>query len=145
MGKSSLAALFFMPRLDYSIFGRFLESKDMGFISYVSFIHMEVNQTHPVKLAFCDLLRQSQDELFCVKEKHSKTMRNKWFVMYTLIKNPNLKRFRKGYLFKQSLIPKVETLEHFIKRQKNKIFEDKSKRRSKSVPCLLDDNLKYQI
>ncbi|CAF0777204.1 unnamed protein product [Brachionus calyciflorus] len=139
MGKSSLAALFFMPRLDYSIFGRFLESKDMGFISYVSFIHMEVNQTHPVKLAFCDLLRQSQDELFCVKEKHSKTMRNKWFVMYTLIKNPNLKRFRKGYLFKQSLIPKVETLEHFIKRQKNKIFEDKSKRRSKSVPCLLDE------
>lgn len=38
MSKSSLAALFFMPRLDYSIFGRQLEKTDLGFISYVSFI-----------------------------------------------------------------------------------------------------------
>jgi len=29
MAKSSMAALFFMPRLDYSIFGRYLESTDM--------------------------------------------------------------------------------------------------------------------
>jgi hypothetical protein len=32
MSKSSLAALFFMPRLDYSIFGRQLERTDLGFI-----------------------------------------------------------------------------------------------------------------
>lgn len=40
MVKSSMAALFFMPRLDYSIFGRYLEKSDLGFISYVTFIHM---------------------------------------------------------------------------------------------------------
>ncbi|RNA13231.1 stimulated by retinoic acid protein 6 -like protein, partial [Brachionus plicatilis] len=143
MTKSSLAALFFMPRLDYSIFGRFLERKDMGFISYVSFIHMEVNQTHPVKLAFCELLRRSLLQM-CHKEPSSKKIRNKWFVFYTLIKNPSLRRMRKGFLFKQSLVPKVETFEHFMRRQKRKIFDEKIKRRSKSVPCITEEILEEE-
>lgn len=143
MTKSSLAALFFMPRLDYSIFGRFLERKDMGFISYVSFIHMEVNQTHPVKLTFCELMRRSLLQM-CNKENSSKKIRNKWFVFYTLIKNPSLRRLRKGFLFKQSLVPKVETFEHFMRRQKRKIFDEKIKRRSKSVPCITEEVLEEQ-
>ncbi|CAF0764307.1 unnamed protein product [Brachionus calyciflorus] len=145
MAKSSLAALFFMPRLDYSIFGGFLESKDMGFLSYVSFIHMEVNQTHPVKLAFCELMRLTQIEPNTTNKK-SKLRRNKWFLLYTLMKNPNLRRLRKGYLFKLSLIPKVETLDQFIKRQKNKIFDDKLKR-SRSIDTLgdtLDESIKLK-
>lgn len=145
MAKSSLAALFFMPRLDYSIFGRFLESKDMGFISYVTFIHMEVNQTHPVKLAFCELLRKSQKENSCCEnEKFRKTCRNKWLVAYTLIKNPYLKKERKRYLYLNSFIPRVETFQQFLERHvRNNLFSDNTKKKSKSTPCLLDELKKF--
>lgn len=112
---SALAALFYMPRLDYSIYGRHLERKDMGFISFVSFVHMEVNQTHPVKLVFCELM------LKALKEKNHDDgnklrvrCRNKWKVLYTLIKNPNLKKQRKLHLAKYK--SKIETLVYFLKR-----------------------------
>ena len=99
---------------------------------------MEVNQTHPVKLAFCELLCRSLYQI-CHKENSSKQIRNKWFLFYTLIKNPSLRRLRKGFLFKQSLVPKVETFQHFVRRQKRKIFNEKIKRRSKSVPCITEE------
>lgn len=38
---SVLAALFFFPRLDYRLFGLGLERFDMGFMSYVGFLHIE--------------------------------------------------------------------------------------------------------
>jgi hypothetical protein len=38
---SLVAALFFFPRLDYRLFGLGLERFDMGFMSYVGFLHIE--------------------------------------------------------------------------------------------------------
>lgn len=136
MAKSSLAALFFMPRLDYSIFGRYLERTDMGFISYVSFIHIEVSQTHPVKLAFCELAKSQSG-------KYSREWiraRNRWSLAYTLINNPLLKKQRKGYLNLQKLIPRVESFEQFLERQvRVMFFKDQNKKKSKSTPCLIDE------
>lgn len=136
MAKSSLAALFFMPRLDYSIFGRYLERTDMGFISYVSFIHIEVSQTHPVKLAFCELAKSQSG-------KHTREWiraRNRWSLAYTLINNPLLKKQRKGYLNLQKLIPRVESFEQFLERQvRVMFFKDQNKKKSKSTPCLIDE------
>jgi hypothetical protein len=137
MVKSSLAALFFMPRLDYSIFGRYLEKTDMGFISYVTFIHMEVNQTHPVKLAACELMLKS------LREGHRKnrytTIRNKWLVALTLYHNPQLKQMRKKHLYLQTLFPRVETFEKFLERKMRNMFASQdTRKKSRSTPCLLD-------
>ena len=117
---SLLATLFFMPRLDYSIFGLFLERFDMGFMSYVSFLHMEVNQTHPVKLSFCEILKRSiNDENIQSMSKEKKIVRNRWNLMYTLHKNPFLKRERKESVTEQSAYQyhRTETLKHFVLRK----------------------------
>lgn len=135
MAKSSAAALFFMPRLDYSIFGRYLERTDMGFISYVTFIHMEVNQTHPVKIAFCELAKQSL-------KKRGNRARVRWALAYTLINNSSLKRQRKRFLNLQKLVPRVESFEKFIERQVRIIFfKNEDKRKSNSTPCLYDEKI----
>ena len=82
---SAITALYYMPRLDYSIFGRYLEKSDMGFISFVTFLHMEVNQTHPVKLSFCKfLLKSLEDEENLKKTRPQLQARNKWFLAFTL-------------------------------------------------------------
>jgi hypothetical protein len=141
MAKSSLAALFFMPRLDYSIFGRQLEKSDMGFISYVTFIHMEVNQTHPVKCCFVHLLKESlnSNKRFTVDKRHN-LVRNRWCLAVTLINNPYLKRERKKYLYLQSLIPKCESFEQFFNRRVKNIFiNNKIKKKSKSTSCLINE------
>jgi hypothetical protein len=139
MAKSSMAALFFMPRLDYSIFGRYLERTDMGFISYVTFIHMEVNQTHPIKLAFCQIAKQSLKD----NKKYDKTwlrVRNRWALAITLHNNPFLKKERKKYLNLQKLIPRVESFEKFLERQfRIMFFKDDAKKKSKSTPCLIEE------
>ena len=153
MAKSSMAALFFMPRLDYSIFGRYLEKTDMGFISYVTFIHMEVNQTHPIKIAFCEYLNRSLDEKEIHRKYNKETIilskeeavtykkyRNKWLLFNILRKYPQLRKERKRHLYLQSLVPKVETFGHFLERRmKNLFYNDQTKKKSRSTPDLLNE------
>ncbi|KAI0986633.1 hypothetical protein GJ496_007339 [Pomphorhynchus laevis] len=54
--KSILLNVLFMARLDYSFVGRPLERLDPGFSTYVAFLHTEVAHTHPVMVAFCDMI-----------------------------------------------------------------------------------------
>ena len=136
MAKSSVAALFFMPRLDYSIFGRHLERTDMGFISYVTFIHMDVNQTHPVKTAFCQYLKLSRKS----KWAGNRTVRNKWFLAYTLYYNPALKKQRKSYLLLKKSIQKVESFDQFWERRVKTLFNADTKKKSQSTPCLIEED-----
>ena len=113
---SCLAAILFMTRLDYSMYCRNLERKDSGYMSYVSFIHMEVSLTHPVKLAFCELLnRQSHDNRVDIRKLR---IRNKWHVLYTLIKNPSLRKSRKSQMVLYKA--KAESFINFIKRKLRK-------------------------
>ncbi|CAF1115140.1 unnamed protein product [Rotaria sordida] len=54
--KATFLNIVYMARLDYSFFGRPLEKFDVGFAAYTSYLHVEKQYTHPVMLAFCDLL-----------------------------------------------------------------------------------------
>ncbi|CAM2721891.1 unnamed protein product [Rotaria socialis] len=54
--NATLLNLLFIGRLDYSLLGRPSEKFDSGFATYVSYLHVEVTHTHPVMLAFCNLL-----------------------------------------------------------------------------------------
>lgn len=107
--KASIAAIIFLPRLDYCIFGRTLEKLDSGFISYVSFIHMECLHTHPVLIYFCSLMnekiiqRQRVGQLSKREARHSDlyayTRRQRaicrWYLTYTLLRNIQLVQLRK--------------------------------------------------
>lgn len=116
---AATATIFFMPRLDCCMFGRHFEKKDMGFVSYVCFLHMEVNQTHPIMLVFCELLFKSlqkdNKDLQNFKTPKQIRLRNKWLVLYTLIKNPYLKKQRKIYIKKTK--SKIENLFYFMRRK----------------------------
>ncbi|RNA13233.1 stimulated by retinoic acid protein 6 -like protein [Brachionus plicatilis] len=84
--------------LDNSVYSRKMEKIDPGFISYASFVHMEVYMSHPIKLAFCQIVG--------INSKKGKVLkfRNKWFLFYSLIKNPQLKNYRKKCNMKNSNI-----------------------------------------
>jgi hypothetical protein len=147
MAQSSLAALFFMPRLDYSVFGRMLERRDMGFISYVNFIHMEVNQSHPIKIAFCELvlltIKNQNNNKTC---NRNNIARNRWFLALTLFQVNGLYKQRKGYLKKNKRIPKVESFEQFLERKvhlKSIGSINKIGSKSKSTPSIntIDETL----
>ncbi|CAF2267966.1 unnamed protein product [Rotaria magnacalcarata] len=65
--NATLFNLLFIGRLDYSLLGRPLEKFDSGFTAYVSYLHVEVAHTHPVMLAFCNLL---YDDIIQRRPKH---------------------------------------------------------------------------
>ncbi|CAF4643159.1 unnamed protein product, partial [Rotaria sp. Silwood1] len=46
----------YMARLDYSFLGRPLENLDVGFSTYVSYLHVEKQYSNPIVFAFCNLL-----------------------------------------------------------------------------------------
>ncbi len=100
---------------------------------------MDVNQSHPVKAAFCELLNKSMK-----KEQHTalnRKARNKWFLAYTLLKNPALKKQRKNYVAAMSKFRKVESFEQFLERRVKFFFGNShDKKQSKSTPNLLDQN-----
>jgi hypothetical protein len=133
---SLLATLFFMPRLDYSVFGLFLQRFDMGFMSYISFIHMEVNQKHPIKIAFCELVkRYVNSESYQSLSLEQRAVRNRWNLAYTMLKNPVLKRERKSYIKEERYFRagKHETAKQFLKRK----FSWNRKQKNENAPIEL--------
>jgi hypothetical protein len=128
--KASIAALVFLPRLDYCIFGRTLEKMDSGFISYVSFIHMECLHTHPVLVYYCSLvndkiakrylyLRSTKREIRHI-EMNAYTRRQRvifrWYLTYTLIRNIHLVQLRKHQIIHLQL-PSAESFNEFLERK----------------------------
>lgn len=95
---SFMASLLFFSRLDYKLFDLGLETYDMGYMSYVGFLCIEVYQTHPIKIAFCELLL-IQNVNNNKNNKRKKAI-NKWCLAYTLIKNPSLIKYRRKLIFK---------------------------------------------
>ncbi len=106
-----------MPRLDYAMFGRSLEHLDKGFISYVNFINLEVNQSHPVKIAFCeiliDLIKFKQDNGLII-DRRKQIAKTRWYLAITLAQNIYLYKYRKAYILKwrRRLINKESILEY---------------------------------
>jgi hypothetical protein len=112
LSKAFLCALVFFARLDYSPYGRGLELYDSSYASYVSFFHLDHNQRHPVLNVFIDLVRQrlivrrkfqlkfsrEHVQMMLAEETCSQLRRFRWALAYTLIRNEQLKRFRKHRL-----------------------------------------------
>ena len=128
--KASAAALIFLPRLDYCIFGRTLEKMDSGFISYVSFIHMECLHTHPVLIYWISLVNERIDKRF----QHAKSLKEeirddelkrytrrerakvRWWLAYTLIRNIQLVQLRK-YQISHLQLATAESFNEFLERK----------------------------
>ena len=103
---------------------------------------MEVNQTHPIKIAFCEYLNRSLDQRDTTGNKYNKRFRNKWQVLNILIKYPQLKKQRKMFLYLQRQKPKVESFEHFLKRRVINLFSNDQIKKSRSTPDLLNETQK---
>ncbi|CAF3102447.1 unnamed protein product, partial [Rotaria sp. Silwood2] len=54
--KSGIALILYMPRLDYSIFGRSLEKIDNGYTAYTSYLYVEAMHTHPILIKFTQII-----------------------------------------------------------------------------------------
>ncbi|KAH9512762.1 Stimulated by retinoic acid protein 6 protein-like [Bulinus truncatus] len=125
--KSIAVGILFLSRLDNSSMPRRFEFFDPGFSAYKGYIHMEVAHTHPVVLVFIQLLytlsrdRKSPDSTELTRFSSTQTLklsdhysnmgstvdmsrqRNRaaqfnWFVIYTLLHNPTVRIYRKGFI-----------------------------------------------
>ncbi|CAF1100091.1 unnamed protein product [Adineta ricciae] len=101
--KSSIALILYMPRLDYSIFGRSLEGIDNGYTAYTSYIYVEAIHTHPILITFTQIIymnildkrrRERQflaiDEKQILEQQRRKAIRFRWFLSITLMNNLSL-------------------------------------------------------
>ncbi|CAF0738745.1 unnamed protein product [Rotaria sordida] len=101
--KSGIALVLYMPRLDYSIFGRSLEKIDNGYTAYTSYLYVEAMHTHPILITFTQIIymnildkRQRQKHFLLIDEKQiieqyrRKCLRFRWFLLITLMNNLSL-------------------------------------------------------
>ncbi len=110
--KSWIATFIYLPRLDYCTFGRSLEKIDPGFISYVSFIHMECLHTHPVLIYFCSIINEQitkRYQYFKISKRdmylytNHQRIKFRWYLAITLSRNRRLIQFRKHQLLIENL------------------------------------------
>ena len=141
VSKASLAALVFLPRLDYCIFGRTLEKVDTGFTSYVSFIHMECLHTHPVLIFFCSLIQEKIERRYQYLRSNKREMRQtemyaftrrqrarfRWWLAFTLSRNTQLVQLRRHQLILFQL-PEAESFNEFLGRKVFNRFQTLSNR-----------------
>ena len=88
---SMVAGLWLMPRVDVSPISRRFESLDSGYCAYVSMLHVELQVSHPVLLLFCAEIADAEG-----RRRMRKNIR--WWLVVTLINNPQLLAYRKGRL-----------------------------------------------
>ena len=161
VSKASFAALLFLPRLDYCIFGRALEKMDPGFISYVSFIHMECLHTHPVLIFYSTLVKEKIEQRYQYSRSNKREMRQvemyaytrrqrasfRWWLAYTLLRNMHLVQLRKYQIIHLQL-SNAESFNEFLERTvfnrfqpiPTKFFLSKSQR-TLQVGGSLDSNM----
>ncbi|KAK6962819.1 stimulated by retinoic acid 6 protein [Biomphalaria glabrata] len=123
--KAIGVGMLFLGRLDNSTLPRKFEFFDPGFAAYQGFIHMEAAHTHPVVNVFIRLLasesrKRKRDNLELkemrtdlkngspvtritkVGHQRSKPInvgaRFNWLVTYTLLHNPTVRIYRRGYV-----------------------------------------------
>ncbi|KAK3085734.1 hypothetical protein FSP39_007963 [Pinctada imbricata] len=120
---SFLCGLAFLGRLDRCIFVPGLENLDYGYLSYISFLKVEISHCSPVVVAFCNILYTEMRSKFIKGNSASdrsellptsETMdddsdiisfceseaRKRWFKCYTLVKNPDICSTSKRYIQK---------------------------------------------
>jgi hypothetical protein len=98
-----IALVIYMPRLDYSTFGRSLENADNGYTAYTSYIYVEAMHTHPILITFTQIIymnilekRRREKHFLLIDEKQiieqnkRKSLRFRWFLLITLMNNLSL-------------------------------------------------------
>ncbi|RUS72021.1 hypothetical protein EGW08_020219 [Elysia chlorotica] len=120
--KAIAIGTIFLARLDNSTLPRKFEFFDPGLNAYFGYIHMEAAHTHPVVNVFLRLLaslsqerkrrRKSSDTALEMEEMpDSKSAESRastpagnvaarfnWLVLYTLLHNPQVRMYRKGFM-----------------------------------------------
>ncbi|KAM4708195.1 stimulated by retinoic acid gene 6 protein-like [Discoglossus pictus] len=96
-----------VARIDRSILQRGFESMDKGYKTWIGMLYMDHYHTNPVLVSFCDILlrmraekRARESNVNCDLTKETGThvssqARTRWFLAYTLIKNPRIIMNRK--------------------------------------------------
>jgi hypothetical protein len=129
VSKSWIATFIYLPRLDYCIVGRSLEKIDPGFLSYVSFIHMECLHTHPVLIYFCSIVNEQINKRYQYYRTSKRDMYLytnhqriifRWWLAITLSRNMRLIQLRK-YQFMDLKLSSIENFNEFLGR---KIFNN---------------------
>ncbi|XP_046542385.1 stimulated by retinoic acid gene 6 protein-like [Haliotis rubra] len=117
IAKGILLGVVFLGRIDRSGLVKGFEHWDTGYLSFVSFLQVELAHTHPVLVVFCQLLMNgardrrmarfslSQDgrngspyktfgDVELLSMESSYRVRTRWMKAYTLIRNPALRTDR---------------------------------------------------
>ena len=68
---------------------------DSSYMSYVSFLQIEVQQRHPVVHVFLEFI---QCRCLISEDRRRRRRRFRWALFYTLIRNEQLKYLRKHHL-----------------------------------------------
>jgi hypothetical protein len=157
---SLIGGIIYMCRLDYSPFGRKLETFDGGFNAYCGFIHTECAHRHPVLLVFVSHLytqlkmkqltmnNQEFSDLSIgekgeLNSKSSSRYNRKWKLAAFLIRNPTIVFFRKAFL-NQLHIEEVRALNDIDNNDKNNMQRRLSiytRRMSATRPSIVLENL----
>ncbi|KAM4748949.1 stimulated by retinoic acid gene 6 protein-like [Rhinophrynus dorsalis] len=138
-----------LARIDRPLFPRGYEGADMGYITWIGMLQVDLYHTHPVVLSFCHLLIQnassrkhhiSPDVLQACRKRQGRT---KWHLAYTLMKNPGLILSRKQS--SRSLPTSREMLDRLLisavhSRYQKQAQELMDKGESPTTDCLEDEN-----
>ncbi|XP_026990493.1 stimulated by retinoic acid gene 6 protein-like isoform X3 [Tachysurus fulvidraco] len=92
--KSSAVGLMLLPCIERAIMPQGFERLDKCYCTWVGMIITDHHHSNPVLLCFCHLLlrRVRVDENLCFRSEHAvrEQARTRWFLMYTLVRNPKL-------------------------------------------------------
>ncbi|XP_060720694.1 stimulated by retinoic acid gene 6 protein-like isoform X2 [Tachysurus vachellii] len=92
--KSSAVGLMLLPRIERAIMPQGFERLDKCYCTWVGMIITDHHHSNPVLLCFCHLLlrRVRVDETLGSRSERAvrERARTRWFLMYTLVRNPKL-------------------------------------------------------
>ncbi|XP_052713944.1 stimulated by retinoic acid gene 6 protein-like [Crassostrea angulata] len=122
---SMFISLFYIARMDKPLLVSGFEQFDIGYMTYLGFLEVELQHCHPVVVVSCDLMLKSANALSTKQETslespssennkrelsnmYTHRIRNKWQKMMTLVSNSNLCKYSKtNNSFEQQISLKV--------------------------------------
>ncbi|XP_078574008.1 stimulated by retinoic acid gene 6 protein-like [Branchiostoma floridae x Branchiostoma japonicum] len=110
---SLIFGVLLLSRIDRTVLMEGFEQADVGFLFYLSMVRIEVAHTHPVILSFCQLLldttsttkRNGRYSSYVTVQRplYETKSRWRWYLAYTLVRNPQLKEMRKEVTKQESV------------------------------------------
>lgn len=138
---SAVVVILLLVRMDRNIYIKGLERFDRGYSTYVAVLYLEYIQNHPIMSAFVQILIEGKSSVtpahtsekettlcvsatiedqnqklkgYCCK---SRKARNRWYVAYTLLRNPDLQHLTSSRLNEAKLSKAAATNENDVTSQ----------------------------